>query len=208
MLKKTGQFNVNGRNIMQWCNHLSRLPVHHGMIDAGALAAYDGLSGIPSSVLQSTVCTQSKAEAADACRLFAGDVGFANLDQSAAEPDDGRGGFVTAASTQVLLDSDDDEDIGYVQRDMDLVFNPFGTVDNTTLLSVSPDLSMLRVVDSPPLRKYTKSRIVNVCGEIVWRHTNKVPVKYISFTQETDGCMLLFAVGESIYVSVNKTIAC
>ena len=146
MLKKTGQFNVNGRNILQWCDHLARLPVHHGMVDSGTLAAYDGMCGIPSSVLQSAVCTQNKAEAADACRLFAGDVGFANLDQAAAEPDDGRGGFVTAASAQMMSDTDDDADVGYVQRDMDLVFNPFGTVDDVALLQVSidPQLSFRR----------------------------------------------------------------
>lgn len=136
MLKKTKQFNVNGQNIMKWCNHLARLPVHNGMLDNGTLTAYDGMCGIPPSVLQSTVCTRTKAEAADACRLFAGDVGFANLDQSAAEPDDGRGGFVTAASTTMMSETDDDVDDGYVQRDMDLVFNPYGTVDDTTLRQV------------------------------------------------------------------------
>lgn len=137
MLKKTGQFNVNGHNIMRWCHHLARLPIHHGMIDTGALVAYDGMCGVPASVLQSTVCTQNKAEAADACRMFAGDVGFANLDQAAAEPDDGRGGLVTPTLKQTLSDPDDGADVGYVQRDMDLVFNPFGTVDDVTLLQVT-----------------------------------------------------------------------
>lgn len=136
MLKKTGQFNVRGQNIMQWCNHLARLPIHSGTLDIASLTAYDGMSGIPSSVLLSTISTRNKAEAADACKLFAGDVGFANLDQSAANPDDGRGGLVTTMDTQMILDSDDETDNGYVQRDTDLCYNPNGTVDDITLLQV------------------------------------------------------------------------
>ena len=136
MLKRTKQFKVRGNVILQWCEHLVRLPVFRDMANAGNLAAYEGMCGIPESVLLSTVSTQSRSESIDANRLFASDVGFANLDQTAEGADDGRGGLAQAATSEALYDSDTDDDTNYVQRDMDLAFNPHGTVDQTTLLQV------------------------------------------------------------------------
>ena len=136
MLKKTKQFTVRGNVIMQWCRHLLSLPLYRDMCDAGSLAAYEGMYGIPDSVLMSAVSTQSKTEAMDASRLFAGDIGFANLDQSAAGPDNGRGCVAQAASSQPLSDADEDDGTCYVQRDMDLAFTPAGINDQTTLLQV------------------------------------------------------------------------
>jgi hypothetical protein len=86
----------------------------------------------------------------DASRLFAGDIGFANLDQSAAGPDDGRGCVAQAASSQPLNDADEDDGSCYVQRDMDLAFLPAGINDQTSLLQVRSvrwhmyDLPLLR----------------------------------------------------------------
>lgn len=136
MLTKTKQFTVRGNVIMQWCRHLLSLPLYRDMCDAGCLAAYEGMYGIPDSVLMSAVSTQSKSEAMDASRLFAGDIGFANLDQSAAGPDDGRGCVAQPASSQPLSDADEDDGTCYVQRDMDLAFTPVGINDQTTLLQV------------------------------------------------------------------------
>ena len=136
MLKKTKQFTVRGNVIMQWCRHLLSLPLYRDMCDAGCLAAYEGMYGIPDSVLKSAVSTHSKSEAMDAGRLFAGDIGFANLDQSAAGPDDGRGCVAQSASSQPLSDADEDDGTCYVQRDMDLAFTPVGINDQTTLLQV------------------------------------------------------------------------
>ena len=136
MLQKTKQFSVRGNVIMAWCRHLLMLPLYRDMCDAGSLAAYEGMYGIPESVLISAVSTQTQSEAMDASRLFAGDVGFANLDQSSAGPDDGRGCLAQAASSAPLSDADQDDDACYVQRDMDLAFHPAGCLDETSLLQV------------------------------------------------------------------------
>ena len=136
MLKKTRQFTVRGNVILQWCEHLMRLPMYRDMADAGSLAAYDGMCGIPDSVLLSAVSTRTQAESSDASRLFAGDVGFANLDQTACGPDDGRGCVTQASSSTIPVDTDDDDDTCYVQRDMDLAFHPCGTSDHDSLLRV------------------------------------------------------------------------
>ena len=136
MLLKTKQFTVRGNVIMQWCRHLVTLPLYRELCDAGSLAAYEGMYGIPESVLVSAVSTQTQSESMDASRLFAGDVGFANLDQSAAGPDDGRGCLAQAASSTPLSDTDQDDDACYVQRDTDLAFHPAGIHDETALLQV------------------------------------------------------------------------
>ena len=74
------QSTVRGNVIMQWCQHLTSLPIYGEMADAGSLAAYEGTCGMQDSVLLLTGSTQTQSESLYANRLFAGDIGFANLD--------------------------------------------------------------------------------------------------------------------------------